>query len=331
MAETLAPEVVVQEYERYKLHDSGVRSRGIATANHVTTLVHECEAFAIYNRTVPADRRRKLDPRLAMVFSEGNDQSRIVKRDLMDAGFEIEEQEGQMSWPEFQIVGHQDFSIRKSGFARVKVELKSCSPYTYESINLVDDLRHHKWPFARHWYSQIVLYMLLQNAERYWLVLKHKAAGSIKVIEFHLGDEEYAEAERLISKAKRVNEAVAAKREPTSEEKLSAPDVCAGCEFFDVCLPDLSFGARMEVLDAETAAELERALERRQELEKAHKEYEAIDDDVKSQIKAMASEQLAEVVIGSWIATIRYQEVKPETKPRAGFTKTLIKFFKAGA
>ena len=324
--DTLTPSTVIEEYQKYKLHDSGVRSRGMASANHVTALVHECEAYSIYNRTVPGDKRRKIESRLAMVFAEGNDQSRIVKRDLMDAGFEIEEQEGQMVWPAFEIVGHQDFAIRKPGFARIKTELKSCAPYTYESINSVDDLRNHRWSFIQKWYRQIVLYMLLQNAENYWLMLKNKSTGGIKIVEFRLGDEELRDAEEILRKAQRVNEAVHAGREPEEDQKISSPDACAECEFFNVCLPDLAFGARAEVLNAETAAELEKALDRRKELEAAHKEYEAIDDDVKTEIKRMAGQDIGEVVIGSWLASLKFQEVKPETKLRAGFTKTVIKF-----
>jgi CRISPR/Cas system-associated exonuclease Cas4 (RecB family) len=331
MAEALSPAEVVTKYEQYKLHDSGVRGRGMATANHVTALTHECEAYAIYNRLVPANARKSLEPRLAMVFSEGRDQERIVKRDLMDAGFDVYEQQSQMVWPEFQIVGHQDFSIRQPGFGGVHVDVKSCAPFTFDSIDSVEDLLNHKWSFVRHWYSQLVLYMVLQNCETYWLMLKNKSTGKLKVIELRLNDDAYREAERMIAKAKRVNEAVAKGQEPELAQKITDPSVCSECEFFNVCLPDMGFKGKAVMLSAEEIGELESMLERRAELESAASEYDSVDKEIKETIKEVAGTESDVVLVGEWIASIKRTPVRPEAKPRSRYTKTVISFVKSEA
>ena len=80
----LTPELLVRAYRDYKKNQ--MHGRSIASSNWVTTLCHPCEAYAVYMRTVPPEKRIALDGGLGMIFSEGNDQARMVKRDLIDCG-----------------------------------------------------------------------------------------------------------------------------------------------------------------------------------------------------------------------------------------------------
>src|SRR5258708_1057108 len=50
----LSAEKLVADYRAYK--GSRLHGRSIANANWVTTLAHECEAYAVYMRTVPAEQ-----------------------------------------------------------------------------------------------------------------------------------------------------------------------------------------------------------------------------------------------------------------------------------
>lgn len=326
--ENLEPAMLVSEYLEYK--KQRVHGRNVASANWVTVLCHDCEAYAVYMRTVPVKDRLPMKDSLGMIFSEGDDQARAIKRDLLDMGWDVEGAESQMAWSAYQITGRQDLKLRRPGVRRgVFAELKSCSPYTYDSINSVEELKNHKWPFIVKWYRQVCLYMVLKSVDRYWLILKNKSTGQIKVVEFHLGDTELHAAEQMLKRAERVNKLVQIGELPSTQQKISAPDLCPECEFFTACAPDVDFGTSAEFLSEEQAAEMERKLERIAEIKPFVKEYEDLDDDVKSEIKSMVTVTNADsVVIGDWIAGIKRQEVAAEKTPRKGFMKTIIKFVK---
>lgn len=313
--EKMSAEKLVQDYVKYKAQK--LSGRSIANANWVTTLAHECEAYGVYMRTVPPEKRRKMKESLGMIFSEGDDQARAIKRDLLDLGYEVEGAEGQVSWPKFQITGRKDLRIRKIGVRHgISTEVKSCAPYTYDSINSVEDVRNHKWTFIRKWYGQVALYMVLQSEERYWLLLKNKSTGQIKIIEFTLGDNEWAAADVMTKKAERINEFVQIGKMPTSEMKISTPDLCTECEFFDTCLPDLNMGMAAKILTEELAAELSMKTARLMELKPMSKEFEDLDEEVKAQIKALTVDGEENVVYGDWVAYVKSIQIKavPEKK-----------------
>jgi hypothetical protein len=301
----LTPDVVMESYREYKLQQGGGRS-GAASSNWPTTLSHECPAYAFYNRTVPADRRRPISAELKMIFSEGHDQARIVQRDLIDAGFIISDQEGQMQWPQYQISGRRDLKIWKEGFReRINVEVKSCSRYTFDAINKPDDLSQTGKDWLKKWFKQIALYMVLQGVETYWLLLKSKEKGQIKIIPFTMNDEILNTANEMISRAEWVNNLIQIGKMPQAKDKISDADVCSECEFFDACLPDLAFGPGAIVFDDEAIHELTLQLNRREELQPAAKEFKQLDEDLKQEMKMHASEGQTKIVIGEWIVTLK--------------------------
>lgn len=326
----LTPTKLVDDYREYKMQR--VHGRSMATANWVTTLAHDCEAYAVYMRTVPPDQRRPMKDSLGMIFAEGDDQARAIKRDLLDMGYEVEGAEGQMAWPKYQITGRQDIKIRRQGARHsVFTEVKSCSPFTYDSINSVEDLKNHKWSFIQKWYKQVTLYMVLKSVQKYWMLLKNKASGQIKIVEFILGDDELRVAETMLKKAEKTNYLVQIGQMPSTDMKISAPDLCGECEFFPVCLPDLNFGLAAQVLTEETAAELTQKADRLAELKPLAKEYGDLDDEVKSEIKALCADGGESVVFGDWIASVKRTEIKTEKEPRKGFTKVAVKLVKTEA
>lgn len=311
----LTPEKLVADYVHYKA--SKLSGRSIANANWVTTLAHECEAYGVYMRTVPPEKRRRMKESLGMIFSEGDDQARAIKRDLLDMSYEVEGAEGQVSWPKFQITGRKDLRIRKIGVRHgISTEVKSCSPFTYDSIKTAEDIRTHKWTFIRKWFHQVALYMVLQGEERYWLLLKNKSTGQIKIIEFTLGDEEWAAADVMTKKAERINEFVQIGKMPTPEMKISTPDLCTECEFFDTCLPEMNMGMAAKILTDELASELAMKTARLMELKPLSKEYEELDEEIKEQIKALTVDGEENVVYGDWVAYVKNIQIKaqPEKK-----------------
>jgi hypothetical protein len=263
-----------------------------------------------------------------MVFSEGLDQGQVVKRDLEAAGFQVTDQESQMVWTKFQISGRQDFTICKEGVnGKIRVEVKSAAPYTYAAVNKPEDLYGSSKDWLVRWYRQICLYCVLQGVPKYWLLLKDKSRGRIKIIEFIQDDRMLETAEWMIKKAEHTNKLI--QIEATSapiEDKLTDPDVCSECAFFDTCLPELQFGPGARVLTEEEASELAKMCVRREELESAKKEYMSLDEDIKDAVKAAAA-GANKVVIEDWIASIK--EVPKKAYTVAAHTEQHVKVFRA--
>jgi CRISPR/Cas system-associated exonuclease Cas4 (RecB family) len=323
----LSPDKLLADYRQLK---KGRERSSIATANWVTTLGHKCEAYAVYNRTVHPKDRRPLKESLGMIFAEGNDQARAIKRDLFEMGYEVEGAESQVSWPKYQITGRQDLTIRKSGVRHsVHAEIKSCSPFTYDGINSVDDLKTHKWSFIHKWYAQVALYMVLQSVDHYWMILKNKSTGALKILEFTLGNDELQRAEAMLQKAEKVNRLVQIGQMPTADMKISTADLCAECEFFTVCLPELNFGMAAHILTDESAAELAQKTERLTELKPLAKEYEDLDEEVKGEIKALCADGNDQVVYGDWCASIKRIDIKAATINRKAYVQERVSFIKA--
>ena len=322
---SLTPADVVGAYEKYKAsHRSGGT---VATSNWPSVLAHDCRAYAVYMRTVPPQQRRAIGTDLAMIFSEGNDQARMVKRDLEDAGFIVSDQESQMVWPKYQISGRKDLKIWKEGFReKINVEVKSCSPFTFDKINKPVDLITTDKDWLRKWFKQIALYMILQGVDRYWLLLKSKTKGSIKILEFRDTPEVYKTAEAMIQKAEWVNKLIQIGEMPKEADKISDADYCQECEFYDVCLPDLTFGPGAVIFDEESIGELTEQLERRAELEPAHKEFEALDKELKTEMKMHSSDGQDRLVIGEW--QVKISEVNKKAYSVPAHTEKHIKFFK---
>jgi len=67
------------------------------------------------------------------------------------------------------------------------MELKSCSPYTFDKINSVEDLRESTHDWLKRYFFQVSLYMVLEGVEEYWLALEKQEHGAIKNHRVSLG------------------------------------------------------------------------------------------------------------------------------------------------
>lgn len=323
----LTPQIIVDAYHKYKLSKKSGSS--MATSNWPSNLSHECDAYAVFARTVPPEQRRKISDKLAMIFDEGTEQERMVIRDLAEAGFETTGQQGQIVWKEFQISGRRDVILYKPGYAgKVRVEVKSASPYTYDALDTADDLLNSEKSWFAKWGKQIALYIWLEGIEQYLLLLKNKVSGDIKVIQFTMTERVTELADAMLKKAKWANELVQIGEMPGDDHKIADQDYCSECPFFDVCLPDLTFGPGAVIFDDESVTELVEQLERRAELEPAKKEFEELDKELKAEMKMHCSEGQTRLVIGDWLCEIKEVNKKEFTVPAQ--TNKVVKFMKVG-
>lgn len=319
----ISPEQLTAEYAAYKVAKSRSYA-GPSKSNRCSVLGHPCTAYCYYERTVPAKDRRPISSDLASIFDEGKTQERVFQRDLLDMGWEVTNQQESLHWPEYNITGHRDFRISRAGSETIHCEFKSVHPVLFERLKSPEDIKNHKAYFIRKWYYQTVLYMLLGNKAKYWLILKNKSNGRVEPLVFEWNDTMWNDAEEMLKKAKYVDEKVKEGAIGTSD-KIGREDVCNGCDFLTVCNPPIDFGAGAEVVDEETAIELATLANRREEVKTAHEEYEELDEEIKTRVKQIAGKEKRSVVFGDWAAMISRQDVKTEKEPRKGFVKTIVK------
>jgi len=242
-------------------------------ANRASELGHECLRYLVLNRTHWQDKKPH-DIGLQLIFDEGNHQEDIVIRDLLEAGIKVTEQQKAFEWRDVQITGHLDLTVETDGY-KGPIEIKSMNPHIFDSINSLEDFR--KYPWTARYFAQMQIYLLMNNSERGYFLLKNKSTGQLKQIEIRL-DYEYAEG--LLQKAETINRHIA---EETLPDHIKNPDACKSCAFFGhVSNPPLEFEAQVISDDIE----LIEMIDLRAELEPGKKEFDALDKKIKSRFKS---------------------------------------------
>lgn len=260
-------------------------------SNRASQLGHECLRYHVYERTRWQEKALH-DVRLQMIFRMGNAVEEIVLKELREAGFQIHEGQRAFQWPEYKITGSIDGMIILDGEA-IPLEIKSASPFAFDSINTVDDLKRHKYPYMRRYISQVTLYCLLSNKDRAVILFKNKSTGALKEIWVPL---DYDLGEILLKRAEAINAHVAAGTVPDQIPYNEA--LCGECPYAHICLPPVD-GREVEIDDG-SLAEL---LDRLDDLKPATKEYQEIDSQVKKMVEGRDK-----VLAGSWLVTGKWVE-----------------------
>jgi len=261
-------------------------------SNRASELGHECLRYLVLNRTRWQEKTLH-DAHLQMIFDMGKMVEDSVMQDLREAGFTIVEQQRPFSWVKYQITGSIDCKIAIDGKA-YPTEIKSAAPYSFDSINSIEDMRRHKWHYMRKYPAQLTLYLLMDGKERGLFIFKNKSTGGLKEIWLDL---EYDFAESLIKKAEAINKHVADGTLPEPMEYQE--DACGGCPFLHICLPE-RIGKEVEVVEDSRLLEL---LDRYAELKPMAKEYEDVDNEVKKLVEGKEK-----LLVGNWFVQGHWQE-----------------------
>jgi CRISPR/Cas system-associated exonuclease Cas4 (RecB family) len=296
---------IVKQLENYKRDKQKIYP---CHTNRASGLGDECERRLVYIRT-DWDKQLMPDVSLQYIFDEGNIQEEALFKDLKEAGIVLIEQQRAFSWPEYQISGMIDARVKDNG-SIYPIEAKSMSPFIWDGINTIEDLK--KYPWTSRYIAQMVLYLLLSNSETGIFILKNKSTGKIKQLNVNLSD--YLElGESLLQKAKRINDHIQAKTLP---QKINNFKTCSECVFRHICLPEILAKGGIEFIDNE---ELEKSLNRREELSSLSKEYSDLDKYIKEDLKRYMQDK--EIIsVGKW--TI---EKKVNTKGSVSFDFTKLK------
>jgi CRISPR/Cas system-associated exonuclease Cas4 (RecB family) len=287
----------VYEYKKSQIKQYPVN------ANRASSLGHPCTRYLVFDRT-RWEEKTLHDERLQMVFDLGNDIEDRVLKDLKEAGLQIIEQQRSFSWPEHQITGHIDAKALIDGKA-YPLEIKSMSPFAFDKVNSIQDMLKSKYAYMRAYPGQMMLYLLMDNKERGFFILKNKVSGAMKEIPVDL---DYGIGESLLQKAEAINTHVANKTLPDPIEYDE--NVCSDCGYNHICLPE-RIGKEVEIIDNE---ELEGLLRRYEELKPSSKEYDEVDKRISEIVNGKEKLLVGNYFItGSWRKTTKYN-VPPDVK-----------------
>lgn len=286
----------IEELKRSHIQQWPVRS------NRASDLGHECLRYLVLNRTRWQEKVLH-NVRLQTIFDEGNLHEKAVIRDLMDAGLDVIEQQRAFDWPEYQITGHIDLKIADNGKV-VPIEIKSASPFSFQSINRIQDLYDGKYHYLRKYPAQMTLYLLMDEKEEGMFIFKNKVTGELKEIPMTL---DYALGESLLRKAEAINKHVVDGSLP--EPREYDEQICGECPFVHICLPEV----KRDALELETDPELEEKLNRYFELKPSKSEYDKLDKEIKAKFKEQEKVMVGEyLIMGKWITTKGYTKTVPD-------------------
>jgi hypothetical protein len=228
-----------------------------------------------------------------MIFDMGRMVEEAVYHDLREAGVAIIEQQRPFAWPAYQITGHIDCKLAVNGCA-YPCEIKSAAPAAFDSINSIEDMLRHKWPYMRRYPAQLTLYMLMDGKERGLFLFKNKSTGALKELWMSL---DYDFAESLVHKAELVNADVDEGILPTPMEYQEG--VCDDCGYAHICLPE-RIGKEVEVTDDSELLEL---LAEYETLKPGAKRWEEVDKRITELVKGREK-----VLAGDWFVEGRWQQ-----------------------
>ena len=280
--------------------------------NRASQLGHPCERYLVYERT-RWDEKTLHDVSLQLVFDLGNVLEEIVLNDLKDAGFKIIEQQRPFFYSDFNISGHIDAKVQIDSKA-IPLEIKSTSPFVFNAVNSVDDMKKSKYVYMQKYPAQLNIYMLMSNIDRGVFIFKNKSTGAMKEIWCEL---DWELADSLCKKAQRINEHVV---NGTLPEPVDNDAICEGCEYVHICLPERA-GKEMKIIDD---TDFETLLDRYDELKKIMKEYDELDREIKARLDGVEK-----LTVGHWFIerklrkTTRY-ELPDELK--AQYAKVTFKW-----
>lgn len=287
-----------------KLYDTARANMEIypCNSNRASMIGADCERQLVYWRTA-WEQAMPHDVDLQLIFNEGNLHEQAVLSDLAKAGVQVIHQQVPADWKRFQLTGHVDGVIVVDGKA-VALEIKSMSSHIWHSVAF-RGAGAYEWkevagafqskPWLRKYYAQLQVYLITKDAEHAILLLKDKTSGALAQVHVAL-DFEYAE--ELLLRAERINEHVAngtlPERIPFNEESCSE----RFCPFLHLCLPDHLGKDPIAFVDDDTAHE---RLDKRDELEQASREFNAIDAWVKDWIWKAHEKDERFTVNGTWL------------------------------
>lgn len=247
-------------------------------SNWVSVAGHPCDRYLVWRRT-RWEEAKPHDPTLQSIFDEGHHHQQTVCNRLRKVGFEITEEDRPFQWGGYS--GRIDGKLKgykgEQFVVPYPLEIKSCSPHVFDAIDSEEDIARSKHYYIRSYRHQMTLYLLLDNSECGFYVLKQKVTGWLKLIPATL---DWSLANELIPRSELIEKMVSEKADPPP---IAYDDgVCGRCGFLALCYPPKDYGEGAEVIADQGFIDM---LTRHQELKAAKSEYEALDEAISKRVK----------------------------------------------
>lgn len=197
--------------------------------------------------------------------------------------------------------GRIDGKIRWEG-KEVPFEVKSMNPNVYARVDTLDDLMRFFW--TKKYISQLLAYLIGHGHEWGFFYLTD-CLGGWKAIRVDL---DYAKAEQIWAYAEQIVAAITEYRAAKTLPAYSSdPTECARCPFFKrSCQPDIVEQGATFLDDPEILP----VLDRWYALKPAAKEFEGLDKQIKTRIKATEIER---GIAGDYVISVTKRPVKEYT------------------
>jgi CRISPR/Cas system-associated exonuclease Cas4 (RecB family) len=232
---------------------------------------HPCERY-LYLLIKHWEEVKPHDEGLQNIFDFGNSVEAYTIQKLKDAGLEVITPT-QRSWKVLNplITGREDIRIKDPETGQLyPAEIKGLSPMEWERLNSIDDFYTSKRYYVRGYPAQLMVYCWKFEKEIGFFVLTNKLTGEIKIIDVPF---DWQRADALLKKGERIYKALETDTPPDSCDDIS---VCESCGLRHICTAAID-RAEMEIDDGE----LEAAIDRKNELSPAYREYQEIGERIK--------------------------------------------------
>lgn len=254
---------------------------------------HPCERY-LYLLIRNWEEQQPHDESLQNIFDLGNSIEEYTIKKLRGAGLEVITPT-QRSWKVENplITGREDVRIKDPETGELfPAEIKGLSPYEWDRLNSVEDFFESKRHYVRGYPAQLMVYCWKFEKEKGFFILTNKLTGELKIIEVPF---DWDRADALLKKAERIYAALADKSGKTVPASCDDLTVCENCQMRHLCT------APHDRIETEIDdGELEAAIDRKNELAPAYREYNEIGD----RIKAIVGERDS-VISGKYIVTAK--------------------------
>lgn len=232
---------------------------------------HPCERY-LYLLIKHWDEQAPHNEGLQNIFDFGNSVEAYTIQKLRDAGLEVITPT-QRSWKVENplITGREDIRIKDPEDGQLyPAEIKGLSPTEWERLNSIDDFYTSKRYYVRGYPAQLMVYCWKFEKEKGFFVLTNKLTGQIKIIDVPF---DWEKADALLKKGERIYKALETDTPPDSCDDIS---VCENCGLRHICTAAVD-RAETEIDDGE----LEAAIDRKNELAPAYREYQEVGERIK--------------------------------------------------
>lgn len=254
---------------------------------------HPCERY-LYLLIKHWEEQTPHDEGLQNIFDLGNSIEEYTIKKLRDAGLEVITPT-QRSWKVENplITGREDIRIKDPETGElIPGEIKGLSPYEWERLNSIEDFYNARRPYIRGYPAQLMVYCWKFEKEKGFFILTNKLTGELKIIEVPF---DWNRADALLKKGERIYAALADQKGETVPEACDDVTVCEQCQMRHLCTASHEREAA-EIDDGE----LEAAIDRKNELSAAYREYNEVGD----RIKKMVGER-EKVISGKYVVTTK--------------------------